>query len=116
MTDDNCDFCKMAEGVTLPPALCVNERLQMVLDLGPVFRGQALILPKQHFTDVCALDEESAAMVLPLGAKIGAATKKSLRRAGSYLVQDNRETEGWNPGQMPPKELTDTAEKINSGF
>ena len=43
----------------------------MILDLGPASKGHSLILPKKHFANVCELDAETAAKVLPLGAKIG---------------------------------------------
>ncbi len=48
-----------------------------------------IILPKKHFANVCELDKETAAKVLPLGAKIGAAMKKGLGCAGFNLVQNN---------------------------
>ena len=53
-----------------------------------------MILPKKHFANVCELDKETAAKVLPLGAKIGAAMKKGLGCAGFNLVQNNGEAAG----------------------
>ena len=66
----------------------------MILDLGPASKGHSLILPKKHFANVCELDKETAAKVLPLGAKIGAAMKKGLGCAGFNLVQNNGEAAG----------------------
>ena len=79
--------------------MCIRDRYEdedfrVILDLGPASRGHALILPKQHFADVCALDRDIAAKVLPLGAKIGSAMKKSLGCAGFNLVQNNGEAAG----------------------
>ena len=54
-----------------------------------IFYIYFLILPKEHFKDVCELDEAVAAKVLPLGAKIGAAMKEALGCAGFNLVQNN---------------------------
>lgn len=134
MTDDNCIFCKIANGVIPSITLYEDERFRVILDLGPASRGHALILPKQHFADVCALDEETAAKVLPLGAKIGAAMKKSLGCAGFNLVQNNGEAAGqtvfhfhmhvipryengpsivsWVPGEASTEELAQLAKTI----
>ena len=97
MTDDNCIFCKIAGGVIPSTTLYEDEDFRVILDLGPASRGHALILPKQHFADVCALDGDIAAKVLPLGAKIGSAMKKSLGCAGFNLVQNNGEAAGQRP-------------------
>ena len=134
MTDDNCIFCKIANGVIPSTTLYEDEQFRVILDLGPASRGHALILPKQHFADVCALDRDIAAKVLPLGAKIGSAMKKSLGCAGFNLVQNNGEAAGqtvfhfhmhvipryeggpdmvsWTPGKASPEELAEVADKI----
>ena len=138
MTDDNCIFCKIANGVIPSTTLYEDEQFRVILDLGPASKGHALILPKLHFADVCDLDEEIAAKVLPLGAKIGAAMKKSLGCTGFNLVQNNGESAGqtvfhfhmhvipryengpsivsWIPGNATPEELVQTAEQIKSGL
>ena len=104
------------------------------MDLGPASKGHALILPKQHFADVCALDPAVAAKVLPLGAKIGAAMKEALGCTGFNLVQNNGEAAGqtvmhfhmhmipryangpqmvlWNPGKLDDTEKTEIIEKV----
>ena len=136
MTDDNCIFCKIANGVIPSTTLYEDEQFRVILDLGPASKGHALILPKQHFADVCTLDEETASKILPLGAKIGAAMKKSLGCSGFNLVQNNGESAGqtvfhfhvhiipryekgpvmvsWVPGEVSPEELTETGAAIRS--
>ena len=110
----------------------------MNANLGPAAKGHALILPKEHFKDVCELDEKTAARVLPLGAKIGTAMKKSLGCAGFNLVQNNGAAAGqtvfhfhvhiipryeggpkivtWTPGEEAPEILAETAEKIKEAL
>ena len=94
MTDDTCIFCKIANGEIPSATVYEDNMFRVILDLGPASKGHALILPKNHFPDVCGLDGETAARVLPLGAKIGAAMKKSLGCAGFNLVQNNGESAG----------------------
>ena len=73
MAEDNCIFCKIARGVIPSTTVYEDEDFRVILDLGPASKGHSLILPKKHFANVCELDAETAAKVLPLGAKIGAA-------------------------------------------
>lgn len=136
MTDDNCIFCKIAGGAIPSTTLYEDDQFRVILDLGPASRGHALILPKQHYADVCSLDEVIAAKVLPLGAKIGSAMKKSLGCSGFNLVQNNGEAAGqtvfhfhmhvipryddgpsivsWVSGEVSPEELSEVAEKIKN--
>ena len=89
MRDDNCIFCKIANGEIPSETIYEDETFRVILDLGPASKGHALILPKQHYSDICELDEDVAAKVLPLAAKIGTAMKKTLNCAGFNVVQNN---------------------------
>ena len=138
MKDDGCIFCKIANGEIPSSTIYQDENFRVILDLGPASRGHALIMPKEHFKDVCELDEKVAAKVLPLAAKIGTAMKKSLGCAGFNLVQNNGEVAGqtvlhfhvhviprydggpeivsWTPGEEAPEVLEETAEKIKAAL
>ena len=138
MTDDNCIFCRIAGGTIPSATLYEDEQFRVILDLGPASRGHALILPKEHFEDVCQLDEGIAAKVLTLGAKIGAAMKKALGCAGFNLVQNNGKAAGqtvshfhmhvipryedgpsmvsWIPGEITSEELEEVAETIKKSL
>ena len=94
MKDENCIFCKLANGDIPTATVYEDEDFRVILDLGPAAKGHALILPKEHFKDVTELDPKIAAKVLPLGAKLGTAMKKSLGCAGFNLVQNNGEAAG----------------------
>lgn len=82
MKDCNCIFCKIANGEIPSSTVYEDEDFRVILDLGPASKGHALILPKEHFKDVTELDPKIAAKVLPLGAKLGTAMKKSLGCVG----------------------------------
>ena len=138
MKKEDCIFCKIANGEIPSSTVYEDEDFRVILDLGPAAKGHALILPKEHFKDVCELDPAVAAKVLPLGAKIGAAMKKSLGCAGFNLVQNNGEAAGqtvfhfhvhvipryeggpsmvtWTPGSEKPEVLAETAEKIKKAL
>ena len=138
MREDNCIFCKIANGGIPSETIYEDNSFRVILDLGPASRGHALILPKQHYRDLCELDEETAKKVLPLAAKIGNAMKKSLGCAGFNVVQNNGEEAGqtvfhfhvhlipryedgpvmvsWVQSEANPEELTQTGAAIRSAL
>lgn len=94
MVDKECIFCKIANGDIPSSTIYEDEMFRVILDLGPASRGHALILPKEHYKDLCELDESVAAKVLPLAGKIGMAMKKALGCVGFNVVQNNGEAAG----------------------
>ena len=70
---DDCIFCKIANGEIPSATLYEDEDFRVILDLGPASKGHALILPKEHYKDLCELDDAVAAKVLPLAGKMGRA-------------------------------------------
>ena len=61
MKDENCIFCKIANGEIPSATLYEDEDFRVILDLGPATRGHALILPKEHYANVIALPAERTA-------------------------------------------------------
>ena len=61
MKDNNCIFCKIANGEIPSRTLYEDERYRVILDLGPATRGHALVLPKEHFANVYEIPEDWAA-------------------------------------------------------
>ena len=123
MKDCNCIFCKIANGEIASSTVYEDEDFRVILDLGPASKGHALILPKEHFKDVTELDPKIAAKVLPLGAKLGTAMKKSLGCAGFHFhvhviprYEGGPVIAGWTPGEEKPEVLAETAEKIKSAL
>ncbi|MDR1769360.1 MAG: HIT family protein [Hungatella sp.] len=138
MREDSCIFCKIANGVIPSETIYEDDTFRAILDLGPASRGHALILPKQHYKDICELDEETAKKVLPLAAKIGNAMKNSLGCAGFNVVQNNGKEAGqtvfhfhvhlipryedgpvmvsWVQSEANPEELTQTGAAIRSAL
>lgn len=138
MKDETCIFCKIASGEIPSATIYEDKDFRVILDLGPASEGHALILPKNHFKDVCELDAEAAAKVLPLAAKIGAAMKESLGCAGFNLVQNNGAAAGqtvhhfhmhiipryeggpsmvtWEPHTADSEKLAQISEKIKSAL
>ncbi len=136
MVDRECIFCKIAAGEIPAATVYEDEDFRVILDLGPATRGHALILPKEHFKDLCELDEKVAARVLPLAGKVGVAMKKALGCSGFNVVQNNGASAGqtvfhfhvhiipryedgpaivtWDPGKADSQELAEISSLIRS--
>ena len=136
MREEACIFCKIANGEIGAATVYEDENFRVILDLGPAAKGHALILPKNHYRDICEADEEVMARLFPLAARIGAAMKKGLGATGFNVVQNNGSSPGqtvfhlhvhviprydsgpamvtWEPGTPAEGELEQTAEILRA--
>ncbi len=134
MRDDNCIFCKIANGEIPSKTLYEDDSFRVILDLGPATRGHALILPKDHYANLYELPDEVAAEAMKLAKKMAIRMKERLGADGFNLVQNNGETAGqtvmhfhlhlipryendgqhilWNPGESTPEELEEIKDQI----
>jgi len=94
MRDDNCIFCKLANGVFPTNTLYEDEEFRVILDLGPATRGHALILPKDHYKNLYELPDETAGKVMMLAKKMAIRMTDKLQADGFNLVQNNNEVAG----------------------
>lgn len=94
MRDDNCIFCKIANGEIPSATIYEDEDFRAILDLGPASKGHALLLPKEHYADLFALPDKTAEKVLPVAKKIVSRMKDVLGCDGYNLVQNNGECAG----------------------
>ena len=94
MKDQNCIFCKIANGEIPSTTLYEDEDFRVILDMGPATRGHALLLPKEHYANLFELDDELAAKALVTAKKVAARMKDALGADGFNLVQNNGEAAG----------------------
>lgn len=94
MRDENCIFCKIANGEIPSKTLYEDEEFRVILDLGPATKGHALILPKDHFANLYELPDETAAKVMKLAKKMASSMTEKLSCDGFNLVQNNGEPAG----------------------
>lgn len=94
MRDDNCIFCKIANGEIPSATLYEDEDFRVILDLGPASKGHALILPKEHAANLYELPDELASKAMIVAKKVGAVLKEGLKCDGLNVVQNNGEAAG----------------------
>ncbi|MCI9438524.1 MAG: HIT family protein [Lachnospiraceae bacterium] len=100
MKKDDCIFCKIANGEIPSRTLYEDEKFRVILDLGPVTRGHALLLPKDHASDLFELPEEIVSAVLTVAKKVAANMKEKLHFEGMNLVQNNGAAAGQTVGHF----------------
>ncbi|MCD7725218.1 MAG: HIT family protein [Clostridiales bacterium] len=134
MKDDNCIFCKIANGEIPSKTLYEDERFRVILDLGPATKGHALIIPKNHYPNLYELPEEDAGDVMKLAKKMMIKITDGLGCEGFNLVQNNGDlagqtvfhfhlhmipryqadgqTIGWKPQEVSQEELEEVKNRI----
>lgn len=134
MIDNNCIFCKIANGEIPSKTLYEDEEFRVILDLAPATKGHALILPKSHFKNLYELPDETAAKVMKLAKKMATTMTEKLGCDGFNIVQNNNEVAGqtvfhfhmhlipryendnqrisWNPLEMTQDELEAVKKQI----
>ncbi len=94
MKDDNCIFCKLANGDIPTNKIYEDDTFTVILDASPATRGHALILPKEHAANIYELPEETASKVFVLAKKLATKMTDILSCDGFNIVQNNGEVAG----------------------
>lgn len=94
MKDENCIFCKLANGEIPTATLYEDEDFRVILDASPASKGHALIIPKEHYANLYELDDKLASKVLVLAKKMIAKLTGILGCDGYNIVQNNGEAAG----------------------
>ena len=94
MKNNDCIFCKIANGEIPSRTLYEDEAFRVILDLGPATKGHALILPKEHASDLYDLPDETVGAAFMLAKKMAVRMTEKLHCDGFNLVQNNGEAAG----------------------
>lgn len=134
MKDNNCIFCKIANGDIPSRTIYENELFRVILDNGPATDGHALVLPKDHYANLFEIPADTAAEAMKTAQTVAAMLKDKLHADGLNIVQNNGEAAGqtvhhfhmhiiprykgdgqnilWNPGHPSNQELDDVLRRI----
>jgi len=129
MKDDNCIFCKLANGEIPTNSIYEDDNYKVILDMSPATKGHALILPKDHYRNMYEIPDEKAGEAFALASSLVKSMTKKLGADGFNIVQNNEEVAGqtvfhlhihliprykndnqkilWNPTSPSAEELTD---------
>jgi histidine triad (HIT) family protein len=134
MKDENCIFCKLANGEIPTATIYEDEDFRVILDASPAAKGHALILPKEHYKDLYELEDTIVAKVLPLAKKLITKLTPIFGADGYNIVQNNGSAAGqtvfhfhmhlipryegdnaglgWNMGELTEEVKNEILEKI----
>ena len=90
----DCIFCKIASGKIPVYKVFENDKILVFLDIKPVSRGHALVIPKKHFADLTEMPENLIAEVMTVGKKIGQKIISSGLGQGFNICINTKKTAG----------------------
>lgn len=94
MLDDSCIFCKIIKGDIPSNTIYEDEDFKVILDVGPVAKGHALIIPKDHYQDFYELPEELAVKAIKIAKEQMVKITEALKCDGFNVLQNNKEIAG----------------------
>ncbi|CEN59641.1 Putative HIT domain protein (AFU_orthologue; AFUA_6G12680) [Aspergillus calidoustus] len=83
----SCIFCKIIKGDIPSFKLFESDKVFAFLDIQPLSRGHALVIPKYHGEKLTDIPDDYLSEVLPVAKKIAQATN-----AGAYNILQNNGT------------------------
>jgi histidine triad (HIT) family protein len=138
MKDENCIFCKIANGEIPSYTLYEDNDFRVIFDLSPATKGHALIISKEHYGNLFELDDSIAEKVMLIAKKLVTAMKKTLNCDGFNILQNNGECAGqtvfhyhvhliprynggkeiiyWNPQTISEEKLKELSELIQENI
>ena len=91
MCNDNCIFCKIIKGDIPSYTIYEDDAFKVILDVGPVAKGHALILPKDHYENFYEIPENVAVDAFKLAKKLMVKITDALGCDGFNILQNNKE-------------------------
>ncbi|KAH8701687.1 HIT domain protein [Talaromyces proteolyticus] len=74
MSSAACIFCKIIKGDIPSLKIFENDKVFAFLDIQPLSRGHALVIPKYHGAKLTDIPDDSLTEILPVAKKIASAT------------------------------------------
>lgn len=94
MRDNNCIFCKLANGEIPTNTVYEDEDFRVILDSSPATKGHSLILPKQHYANMFEIDDATLSKAARLAKKVITYEKNVLGCDGFNVLQNNGQVAG----------------------
>jgi histidine triad (HIT) family protein len=86
MRDPDCIFCKIVAGELPATIVGEDERTISFMDIAPATRGHALVIPREHSTDLLSIDAEDLAAVGLAAQRLATRAKQRLGADGVNLL------------------------------
>ena len=87
--DPDCIFCKIVAGDIPSFTLFEDDATVALMDINPANEGHALVIPKEHASDLYAVSDETLARTAVTAKRVAVALARTLNPDGLNLVQCN---------------------------
>jgi histidine triad (HIT) family protein len=85
----DCIFCKIVKK-EIPSSIVYEDKNTLAfLDISPLNRGHALVIPKKHYETIADIPESEIADLMKVVRKVGIATQKAVGAHGLNITQNN---------------------------
>jgi len=91
---DDCIFCKIAKGVIPCSKIYESQNTLVFLDLMPVNRGHALVIPKEHYETLLDIPEDILKEMSSSVKTAAGAVKEGIGADGLNIMMNNYEAAG----------------------
>jgi len=89
MTNQSCEFCKLARKEDEASVVFEDERTMAFLDIRPVNDGHTLVIPKAHYENIYEIPDDELAYLYKVVKKVAGAAKKAVKAEGISITQHN---------------------------
>lgn len=89
MADPDCLFCKIVAGELPATIVAEDERTIAFMDINPATRGHVLVIPREHATDLHAIDPDDLRAVAVAAQGIASRVRDRLGADGVNLLNSN---------------------------
>jgi histidine triad (HIT) family protein len=86
---EDCVFCGIVAGKIPSSHIYEDEKTFAFLDIAPIARGHALVIPKTHYRNLLDLPEEEVGDLYKAVKKVALAVKKAVNAEGILILQAN---------------------------
>lgn len=89
-----CIFCKIAAKEIPASVLYEDDDVMVFMDIGPIIKGHALVIPRRHYDPVTETPDEILVKLHLCAKKIAGAQMNGLGADGVNIVQNNGRAAG----------------------
>ena len=134
----DCIFCKIVRGEIPCAKIFEDTHVLSFMDINPINRGHALIIPKQHYATLFEVPPDELQACIVVAQRVARAVYRATAADGLNLVQNNLKAAGqlidhvhfhaiprhhndgfltsWPGKPYPDGELSKMLEKIRANF
>jgi histidine triad (HIT) family protein len=91
---DGCIFCKIVKGEIPCAKVYEDKDVLAFLDISPVHKGHALVIPKKHYSDIFDIPEDELKKVISAVKKVSKAVMQAVNADGISINQSNKSAAG----------------------